>query len=216
VPTGRVYITGAGSGHPDLITVRAAKAVAQADVILHDRLVSPQILARAKSAARVINVGKSSKRDRLSQETITRRLVDEALANPAQIVVRLKGGDPFVFGLGSDECAALAAANVPFEVVPGISSVTSVPAFAGIPVTHRGLSTMLTVVSGHGADESQIGGVAWDHLPINGTLVILMGLRKLRLIAENLLAASWSGDLPIAVIESGTTAAQRVAIGRGG
>jgi|GEM_PF-1682744 len=213
VPTGRVYIAGAGPGHPDLITVRAAKALAQANVILHDRLVSPQLLARVKPSARMINVGKSSKRDRFSQATITQMLVDEALANPEQIVLRLKGGDPFIFGLGSDECAALAAANVPFEVVPGISSVTAVPAFAGIPVTHRGLSTMMTVVSGHGADEAQIGGIAWGNLSSRGTLVVLMGLRKLRLIAQQLLQAGWAGETPIAVIESGTTDAQHVSIG---
>jgi len=180
---------------------------------LHDRLVSPQLLARVKPSARMINVGKSSKRDRFSQATITQMLVDEALANPEQIVLRLKGGDPFIFGLGSDECAALAAANVPFEVVPGISSVTAVPAFAGIPVTHRGLSTMMTVVSGHGADEAQIGGIAWGNLSSRGTLVVLMGLRKLRLIAQQLLQAGWAGETPIAVIESGTTDAQHVSIG---
>ena len=125
--------------------------------------------------------------------------------------MRLKGGDPFVFGLGSDECRALRQHNLPYEVIPGVSSITAAPAYAGIPVTHRGLSTMLTVLSGHAADEDQIGDVAWQHLPKWGTLVILMGAKKMALIVRKLQEAGFERDCPIALIHSGTTAAQTVA-----
>ncbi|MBV7336035.1 uroporphyrinogen-III C-methyltransferase [Chloroflexi bacterium TSY] len=208
VPTGRVYLVGAGPGDPTLLTVRGYRALQQADVILYDRLSAPELLAFAKPDALCINVGKAPTRNRYPQSEINRLLV--GYGKKGQTVVRLKGGDPFVFGLGGDECLSLKEAGIRYEVIPGVSSMTAVPAYAGIPVTHRGVSTMLTVLSAHDANAEQIGGIPWMHLPKQGTLVILMGAKKLPLIVEQLLTYHANADTPIAVIESGTTAAQKV------
>ena len=222
VADGRTYLVGAGPGDPALITVRGQMALRQASVILHDRLVAPDLLALAPPHAKIINVGKGPERDRFPQAEINRLLVEEAqkasIADQSvmnqnvvnQTVVRLKGGDPFVLGFGIDECRALRQQKLPYEVIPGVSSITAAPAYAGIPVTHRGLSTMLTVLSGHAADEAQIGDVVWRHLPKAGTLVILMGAKKLPLIVRKLQEAGFEPDCAIALIQSGTTVAQSV------
>ena len=206
----RISLVGAGPGSPDLITQRGARALSQADVILHDRLVAPELLASAPDHAERVNVGKAPARERFSQRSIDQLLV--SAAQSGRRVVRLKGGDPFVFGLGAEECRALRAAQIDFEVIPGVSSVTAVPALAGIPVTHRNISTMLTVLSAHNADEETIAGVAWKALPRGGTFVLLMGARKVSLIARALLANGHPPETPLAAIESGTTAAQRVTV----
>lgn len=208
IPTGRVYLVGAGSGDPMLLTIRGQKALQQADVILYDRLSAPELLSLAKPGAFRINVGKGQTCNRYPQSEINRLLVQ--YGKTGQTVVRLKGGDPFVFGLGGDECLTLKEAGISYEVVPGVSSMTAVPAYAGIPVTHRGVSTMLTVLSAHDADSVQIGGIPWAYLPKQGTLVILMGAKRLPLIVKQLLAFEFKTDSSIAIIESGTTSAQKI------
>ncbi len=221
LPTGRVYLVGAGPGDPALITLRGREAIAQADVILHDRLVSPELLSHARADTTIINVGKAPSRNRFSQEEINKLLTSygtQAVQNKS-IVVRLKGGDPFVYGLGGDECLVLRDEQIPYEVVPGVSSITAVPASAGIPVTHRTLASGFTVLSAHsvGRDSSgnagsndQISGIPWADLPQTGTLLILMGVRKLPFIVDGLLSSGRDPNLPVAIIESGTTEAGSV------
>lgn len=201
----RVALVGAGPGAADLITVRGLDLLRKADVVLYDRLVNPRLLEDVRPDAELVNVGKSDKRDRFPQSEITRRLI--AHSQSGRRVVRLKGGDPFVFGLGGDECLALREAAVPYEVVPGLSSVTAVPTHAGIPLTQRGVNTAFTVLSGHA------GAAGWAHLPLHSTLVVLMGVRKLADIVSHLLAFGHDSDKPVAIIESGTLRQQRVTVG---
>lgn len=209
-PPPRVALVGAGPGAPDLITVRGLEKLAAADVVLHDRLVNPALLTQTKAGATIINVGKSPQRDRYPQAEINRLLVEHGKTEKQ--VVRLKGGDPFVFGLGGDECLALREAAIGYEVVPGLSSVTAVPAYAGIPLTHRGINTSFMVLSGHAVpavDEASY----WNHLPEHSTLVILMGVKRLAEIVARVLENGRSPHTPVAIIESGTTAQQRVTVG---
>ncbi|MEM7116578.1 MAG: uroporphyrinogen-III C-methyltransferase [Chloroflexota bacterium] len=208
-PMPTVALVGAGPGAADLVTVRGLEKLRQADVILHDRLVNPQLLAETKAAATVINVGKSDRRDRYPQAEINRLLV--AHGQTGKQVVRLKGGDPFVFGLGGDECLALCEAGIRYEIVPGLSSVTAVPGSLHIPLTHRGVNTSFTVLSGHRTPSDN--AEQWNHIPEHTTLLVLMGLKKLPLIVAHLLENGRSPQTPIALIESGTTAEQKVVIG---
>ncbi len=205
--TGKVFIVGAGPGDPELITVKGLNCLRRAEVILYDRLAAPELLEEASPEAELIDVGKEPTRHRRSQAEINELLIEKALAG--KTVVRLKGGDPFVFGRGGEECQALAEAGIPFEVVPGVTSAVAVPAYAGIPVTQRGVSTAFTVITGHSADES----FDWDTVPQAGTLVFLMGVRHLAEIVQELTARGWQAETPAAVIERGTTAAQRVVTG---
>src|SRR6185436_18865848 len=153
--TGRVYLIGAGPGDPDLITVKGLACLRRADVVLYDRLAPAELLAEAPAHAELIDVGKAPSRHRRSQDEINALLIEHALAG--RTVVRLKGGDPFVFGRGGEECQALAKAGIRYEVIPGISSAIAVPAYAGIPVTQRSVTTSFTVVAGHtGGAESDI------------------------------------------------------------
>ena len=198
----KVFLVGAGPGDPELISVRGYKLLQSADVVLHDRLVAPQLIAEARPDAKIINVGKSPLKKRFPQAEINRILIEEPRQN--KMVVRLKGGDPFVFGLGGDECLALLDVDIPFEIVPGVSSVMAVPAYAGIPVTHRGLASSLVVLSGH-----QLDGPAWTQLPTMGTIVVLMGVKKLARIVDIVLRFR-SAETPVALVQSGTTANQRV------
>ncbi|MGB1251100.1 MAG: uroporphyrinogen-III C-methyltransferase [Candidatus Promineifilaceae bacterium] len=198
----QVYLVGAGPGDPELIAVRGYRLLQSADVILHDRLVSPLLIAEARPDAKIINVGKSPLKKRYPQAEINRILVEEA--QQGKTVVRIKGGDPFIFGLGGDECLALIEAGIPFEIVPGVSSVMAVPAYAGIPVTHRGLASSLTVLSGHSLD-----GEAWRQLPKMGTIVVVMGVKKLTRIVE-IVRRFRSAETPVALIQSGTTPNQVV------
>jgi uroporphyrin-III C-methyltransferase len=193
-----VYLVGAGPGDPGLITARGLELVRSCDALVYDRLVSDELVAEAPADA--IRIG----RERLSQDEITDVLV--RLGRRGLAVVRLKGGDPFVFGRGGEEALALAEAGVPFEVVPGVSSLAAVPAAAGIPVTHRGLSSQVTIVAGHDAAELDFTDLA--RTP--GTLVFFMGLAALPAIAEGLIAAGASPQMPAAVISQGTTVEQEV------
>ncbi len=202
---GKVWLVGAGPGDPELISVRGLRLIQQADVIVHDRLVAPQLIAEANAKAEIINVGKAPTKKRYPQNEINRILVEQAQLG--RNVVRLKGGDPFVFGLGGDEIAALVAAGIAFEVVPGVSSALAAPAYAGIPVTHRGLASSLVVLAGH-----SLQGDEWAHLPTSGTIVVLMGVKKLREIVEKVLVVR-AVNTPVALIQSGTTAAQKTVVG---
>lgn len=206
---GTVYIVGAGPGAADLITVRALRCLQRADVVVYDRLINAELLEEAPHAE-LIYVGKAPGHHAHSQAEINQILVREA--GRGRTVVRLKGGDPFVFGRGGEECLTLVQAGIPFEVVPGISSAIAAPAHAGIPVTHRGIAQSFTVLTGHTAGDDACA-VDWDALPRRGTLVILMGLRNLPRIAEQLVAHGWESDTPAAVVASGATQEQRVVTG---
>jgi uroporphyrinogen III methyltransferase/synthase len=207
-----VYLVGAGPGDPGLLTRRGAKLLAQADVVIFDRLVHHSVLALAPATAELIDVGKRPDGRRSSadrQDEINRLLVLHGSGRDT--VVRLKGGDPFLFGRGGEEGLALTRAKVPWEIVPGVSSAFGVPAAAGIAVTHRGLSSSVTVVTGRVGDPAAPGGVDWDLLArMEGTLVILMGMMTRGAIADALQAGGKPADTPVAVIERGTTSGQRV------
>jgi uroporphyrinogen III methyltransferase / synthase len=206
-----VYLVGAGPGDPDLLTRRAVSLLALADVVVHDRLVSPAILTLVPERTELIDVGKDSAGGpdgSVRQATINQLLVDHGRSG--RTVVRLKGGDPFVFGRGGEEVEALTEAGIPWEVIPGVSSAFAVPATAGIPVTQRGVASAVTVVTGRVGDPSAPGGVDWDALvKVNGTIVILMGMSTRAEIADALQRGGKPGETPIAVIERGTTPQQR-------
>ena len=203
--SGRVFLVGAGPGDPGLITVKGLACLNQAEVVLYDRLVSPELLAEAPATAELIDVGKEPARHRRSQAEINALLVEKARAG--KTVVRLKGGDPFVFGRGGEECQALAEAGIPFEVVPGVTSAVAAPAYAGIPVTHREVAAAFTVLTGHTADDTAID---WRSVPRHGTLVFLMGVKHLPEIVGQLTALGRPLGTPAAIIERGTLPAQRV------
>ena len=206
---GIVYIVGGGPGDPGLITVKGLNSLRRADVVLYDRLSSPELLNEAPSHAELIDVGKEPKRHRRSQKEINDLLIEKA--KEGKVVVRLKGGDPFVFGRGGEECQALAEAGIQYEVVPGVSSAIAVPAYAGIPVTHRGVTTTFAVVAGHtGGAESDIDWAAISRL---GTIVFLMGVEHMAEIIQQLIANGRSSDTPAAVIREGSTQNQLVVAG---
>jgi uroporphyrin-III C-methyltransferase len=205
---GNVILVGAGPGDPDLITVKGVKALQRADVVIYDRLANPDLLDLAPPWAEFIYVGKEPQRHRLSQEEINDLLV--AKAQEGKTVVRLKGGDPFVFGRGGEECLVLAQAGIPFSVVPGVSSALAAPAYAGIPLTQRHLATSFTVVTGHTADPDDPYGADWSDLPRTGTLVILMGVSHLAQITAQLMQNGRSADTPAAVIHWASTNEQVV------
>jgi uroporphyrinogen III methyltransferase / synthase len=203
-----VALVGAGPGDPGLLTRRGAELLAAADVVIYDRLGTDALLDLAPATARRISVGKSPGSADASQDQINALLVEHGRAGHA--VVRLKGGDPFVFGRGGEEAEALAAAGIPFEIVPGVTSAIAAPAYAGIPVTHRGLSTHVTIVTGHEDPTKGRTDVDWARLAAaGGTLVILMGAAKLPAIAAELLAAGLAPDTPLAAVHAGTRPEQR-------
>jgi uroporphyrinogen III methyltransferase/synthase len=198
-----VYLVGAGPGDPGLLTVRGAELLRRADVVVHDRLSAAELLDLAPDHAERIDVGKAPQHHRMTQDQITALLVERGQAG--QTVVRLKGGDPFVFARGSEEAAALAEAGVPYEVVPGITSALAVPAYAGIPVTQRFSSTSFTVVTGHEDPSKGDGSVDWDAVArVGGTIIILMGVGRWPQIAARLLAAGRSPDTPAAAVRWGS------------
>jgi uroporphyrinogen III methyltransferase/synthase len=202
-----VYLVGAGPGDPGLITVAGATLLERADVVVYDRLASPALLDLAPDAAELISAGKAPGRVELTQDEINALLVERGQTGAT--VVRLKGGDPFVFGRGGEEAEALAAAGVPFEVVPGITSAIGAPAYAGIPVTHRGVSTHFTVVTGHEDPSKESTDVDWDALArLGGTLVILMGAGNVADIAQRLIAGGRDSSTPVAAVRNGTRADQ--------
>jgi uroporphyrinogen III methyltransferase/synthase len=204
-----VYLVGAGPGDPGLLTVRATQVLAHADVVVYDRLSVASLLDLAPAAAERISVGKTPGRAIMSQDDINALLVERG--RRGQEVVRLKGGDPFVFARGGEEAAALADAGVPFEVVPGITSAIAVPAYAGIPVTLRHSSTSVTIVTGHeDARAGEDGSVDWTAVArVGGTIVILMGAARMTRIAERLIAGGRPGDTPVAAVTWGTRPEQR-------
>ncbi len=206
---GTVYLVGAGPGDPDLISVKGARLLQQADALVYDRLVHPELVDQAPAKTERIYVGKAGGRKSMSQEAINALLVD--LARKYRTVVRLKGGDPFVYGRGSEEAFKLRTEGISFEIVPGISSAFAVPAYAGIPLTHRGLAQSFTVVTGHTADPES--DVDWSAYLGVDTLVILMGLGRLQMIAGKLIQLGKSADTPAAVISRGSTAEQEVVYG---
>ena len=209
--TGKVYLVGAGPGDPGLITVRGLQLLHSAQVIVYDQLVSLELLEETPSTAIRIFVGKQAGRHCIAQEEINRILIDHARLGYE--VVRLKGGDPFVFGRGGEEAEALAGAEIPFEIVPGVSSAVAVPAYAGIPVTHRKLASSFAVVTGHEARKGK-SAVDWGKLATAvDTLVILMGLHNLPAIVAKLIAHGRSPETPAAVIRRGTTNGQETMIG---
>ncbi|MGZ6975792.1 MAG: uroporphyrinogen-III C-methyltransferase [Acidimicrobiia bacterium] len=203
-----VYLVGAGPGDPGLLTRRGAELLALADVVVYDRLAHPALLDLAPSSAERVNVGKAPGAVEMDQDGINALLVDRGAAG--RTVVRLKGGDPFVFGRGGEEAEALAAAGVAFEVVPGITSAIAAPAYAGIPVTHRGLSTHVTVVTGHEDPAKGTTDTDWAALAgAGGTLVILMGAGHIGDIATRLIDGGRAPDTPVAAVRWGTLPSQR-------
>lgn len=206
---GRVSIVGAGPGDPELITVRGLARVRAADVLVYDRLVAPELIAEAPAGAERVFVGKARGFAALDQRGIEAILI--ARARDGRHVVRLKGGDPYVFGRGGEEVAALVAAGIPVEIVPGVSSALAAPASAGIPVTHRELASSLTIVTGHEDPAKAEVAVDWEWVAASrGTVVVLMGLSQLPRIRDRLLAGGRAPQTPAAVIASGTTPEQRV------
>ena len=202
-----VYLVGAGPGDPGLLTVRGAELLARADVVVYDRLSVTSLLDLAPPDAERISVGKTPRGPSTPQEAINALLVEKGTAGLE--VVRLKGGDPFVFARGGEEAAALEAAGVPFEVVPGITSAIAVPAYAGVPVTHRGLSTSFTVVTGH-EDPWAATETDWQAVArVGGTIVVLMGVATRAAIAERLQAGGLAADTPVAAVTWGTRPEQR-------
>ncbi|MEA1971146.1 MAG: uroporphyrinogen-III C-methyltransferase [Thermodesulfobacteriota bacterium] len=209
---GKVYIIGAGPGDPDLITIKGVECLRRADVVVHDYLVGKEILRHAGKYARFIYVGKIGGHQNISQENLNRILVEEALKG--NTVVRLKGGDPFMFGRGGEEAEFLQKAGVSFEVVPGITSAISVPAYAGIPLTHRKFTSTLAFVTGHEDPERVESRIDWKKISTIETIVFLMGVRNLSRIASNLMENGRSPDTPVALIRWGTTPDQETLTGK--
>nr|WP_204342505.1 uroporphyrinogen-III C-methyltransferase [Micromonospora terminaliae] len=205
---GRVALVGAGPGDPELITVKGWRLLTEADVVVADRLVPGLLLDELRPDVELVDASKIPYGPSRAQEEINRILVDRARAG--KVVVRLKGGDPYVFGRGGEELLACAEAGVPVTVVPGVTSAISVPASAGVPVTHRAVAHEFTVVSGHVAPDSPASLVRWESLAgLRGTLVILMGLKNLAAISATLVAHGRPAQTPAAVIQEGTTSGQR-------
>lgn len=208
---GKVYLVGAGPGDPGLLTVRGLELLRKAEVVVYDRLVNPALLEYAPPEATRIFAGKLTGSHSLPQEEINKLLISHA--RRGREVIRLKGGDPFVFGRGGEEAEALAVAGIPFEIVPGISSAVAVPAYAGIPLTHRQLSSSFAVITGHECSKAE-PSVDWERLATAvDTIVILMGLRNLPVIAAKLIAHGRSPQTPVAAVRWGTTQAQETITG---
>ena len=205
--TGKVWLVGAGPGDPGLMTLRGREVLESADVVVYDALVSPGVLGLIPDSARLIFAGKRSSNHYMKQSETNRVLLEEALKG--NNVVRLKGGDPVVFGRGGEELELLVENSVPFEIVPGVTSAFAVPAYNGIPVTHRDCCSSVHVITGH-RREGRDYDIDFDALArTGGTLVFLMGIAALHDILSGLMGAGLPGDIPAAVLEKGTTARQR-------
>jgi uroporphyrinogen III methyltransferase/synthase len=209
---GKVYLVGAGPGDPGLFTLKGKRCLEEADVVVYDHLANPRLLRYAKPEAELIHVGKQAGQHTLPQEEIGRLLV--ARAGEGKVVVRLKGGDPFVFGRGGEEAEDLAAADIPFEVVPGVTSAVAAPAYAGIPLTHRDFTSTVAFITGHEDPTKEETGIAWDKIATGiGTLVFFMGVGQLPEIVAKLTRHGRSPSTPAAVIRWGTRAEQEVVTG---
>lgn len=209
---GKVYLVGAGPGDPGLLTLKGRQVLESCDCVIYDHLVNPALLDFAPRFAERIYAGKQAGRHYVPQEQINRLLVDRAGAG--RVVARLKGGDPFLFGRGGEEAQALAAAAVPWEVVPGVSSALAVPAYAGIPVTHRGLASSMAIVTAHEQAGCKSSRLQWDKLATGvDTLVFLMCFRALEEIAAKLLEHGQPASTPAAFVQWGTYEHQQVEIG---
>ena len=200
---GKVYLVGAGPGDPDLLTIKARDLIARAGCVIYDHLVNPAIIAHAASDAELIYAGKQRGKCAMRQETINALLVTKATEHAT--VVRLKGGDPFVFGRGGEEAAALVSAGIEWEVVPGISSGLAAASYAGIPITHRGVSSSVAFITGHEDPLKSYSAVKWQQLAVGvDTLVIFMGVSVLGAIAEKLIQHGRCPETPLAVVQWGT------------
>ena len=207
----KVYLVGAGPGDPALVTLKAVECLRQAEVIIYDYLANEKLLELAPPEAERIYVGKKAGAHAMSQDKINSLLVEKGIGS---VVVRLKGGDPFIFGRGGEEAQVVAKAGIDFEIVPGVTSAIAVPAYAGIPLTHRDLASSVAFVTGHEMAEKENSAIHWDKLATGvGTLVFLMGVRNIEQIACNLVAAGRATETPVAVIRWGTSADQQTVTG---
>ena len=206
-----VHLVGAGPGDIELMTVKSLRLIKEADVIIFDRLANPEILKEAPSECEFIDVGKTDGRHPVKQDEINEIIYQSSIKY--ENVVRLKGGDPFVFGRGGEEALYLKERNVKFDIIPGITSAISVPAYAGIPVTQRGVVSSFRVITGHEAPGKATSQIDWNSFNTDETLVFLMGLHNIGKITRNLIKAGKKEDYPVAVISQGTTVNQKVVIG---
>jgi uroporphyrinogen III methyltransferase/synthase len=209
--TGTVYLIGAGPGDPGLMTIRGMEVLGKADVVVYDYLVNPRLLALTRTDAEIIYVGKKAGSKEKSQGEINRLLIERA--RKGKSVARLKGGDPFVFGRGGEEAEALSKKGIPFEIVPGVTSASAVPAYAGIPLTHRDITSSFAVVTGHEYPQKERSNVPWDVLAKIGTVVFLMGMRNIEKNMRMLMDHGKPPGTPAAVITWGTYPSQTVATG---
>lgn len=208
---GKVYIAGAGPGDLGLVTLKCIEIIRRADVIIYDFLINSELLLYAKSEAEKIYAGKKGSKHEMEQEMINRLMVEKAREN--KVVLRLKGGDPFIFGRGGEELEFLKNEGIPYEVIPGVSSAIAGPAYAGIPLTHRDFSSQVLFVTGHEAEKKETSSIDWKLLAsFRGTLVFLMGMKNLAAIRENLLKEGKSPETDVCIIEWGTTSKQRVLV----
>tara|TARA_R110002033_G_scaffold45441_3_gene88882 strand:+ start:1483 stop:2214 length:732 start_codon:yes stop_codon:yes gene_type:complete len=207
----KVYLTGAGPGDPELLTLKAINAIRNADIIVYDRLVNKEILNYAKKDVVLKYVGKENKKHTVPQNEINEILFQAS--QKYENVVRLKGGDPFVFGRGGEEAIYLFERDVKFEIIPGISSSVAVASYAGIPVTHRGITTSFRVVTAHETPDKKISQLEWQTFLNDETIVFLMGLHNIGLISSKLIGLGKDKNYPCAVISKGTTKEQKVVIG---
>jgi len=209
--TGKVYIVGSGPGDPGLITVRAVQCIKRSDVIVYDYLMGREILRYASADARLIYVGKEGGDHTMSQERINQILVEEAKAGNR--VARIKGGDPFVFGRGGEEAQALNREGIPFEIIPGVTSAIAAPAYAGIPLTHRNITSTAAFVTGHEDPTKKGSDIDWEKIASIGTIVFLMGVKNLPTIVANLVEKGRDPETKVALIRWGTTPGQETLTG---
>lgn len=208
---GKVYLIGAGPGNPELITLKGLKCLRKAQVLIYDRLTAPELVKYVPKTAKIIYAGKSSGRHALTQNQINMLLVK--FARQGKIVVRLKGGDPFLFGRGGEECEFLAAHEINFEVVPGVTSATAVPAYAGIPLTHRRFASSVGIFTGHKADTKKVSALNWKKISTGlDTLVFLMGVENLSCIVKNLIKSGRHPKTPCCLIQNGTMLHQKIVV----
>jgi len=204
---GKVYLVGAGPGDPELLTIKAAKIIKQGDVIIYDALMNPMILDHASENAEKIFIGKSRHHSRIPQPEVEQIMVEKA--REGKTVIRLKGGDPFIFGRGGEEAETLTEAGIEWDVVPGVPSGIAAPAYAGIPLTHRDCSDSVTFITGH--EGTGKAAIDWKKIKQhNNTLVIFMGISNMPKIVDELMQSNYNPETPIAIIESGTTEKQKV------